>query len=132
MTPTNELARLKMNQMIERQKAQSGLGAPVNYNAIGNVVQTSGDINVQQKQRQQKDVAQLIEFKDQPLRQAIKDIAKQLNLNVIFDETFKEPVGNKFSISLQNTTLAKAFDYILLANKLAFRTARPPHDSHLL
>src|ERR1051325_8673555 len=62
--PTNELARLKMNQMIERQKAQSGVGAPVNYNAIGNVVQTGGDVTVAQKQRQQKDVVQTVEYRD--------------------------------------------------------------------
>ena len=116
--PTNEMARVKMNNMIERQKAQSGIGLPVNYNRIGNVVPTSGDVGIQQKPRS-KDAVQLFEYKDTPLKTVIIQTAKQLGLNVLFDDSFKEP-PTKFSISLQNVTVAKAFDYVLMSNKLIF------------
>jgi general secretion pathway protein D len=114
---TNEIARLKMAQMVEQQKIQAGLSAPVKYNQIGNFVPTSGEINTAQKPRP-KDVAQAVEFKDTSLKLAITSLAKQLGLNVLFDETFKD--NSKFSISLQNVTLPKALDFILLQSKNVF------------
>jgi hypothetical protein len=40
--PTNETTRIKMERMIEQQKAQAGLGAPSRYNPrTGNLVRVS-------------------------------------------------------------------------------------------
>jgi general secretion pathway protein D len=110
---TNELARVKMERMIEQQKGE----AP-SYNRIGNIVPTSGEITRPQRPRAPRDVVQNIEFKDTSLRLAITTIGRQLGLNVIFDDTFKD--NTRFSISLQNVTLAKALDLILIQNKFIF------------
>lgn len=114
--PTNEVARVKMVRMLEQQQAQSGLGEAASYNPrTGNLVPTSNEIRTPRRPAR-SEVTQRIDFKDASLRLVIETIARQLNLNVIFDESFKDT--NKYAISLTDVTLAKALDLILLQNKL--------------
>ena len=117
--PTNETARIKMARMIEQQKAQAGLGEPSHYNPrTGNIVQVSNEIRTPQPQSR-GDLLQQIKFKEgTSLKLVIANLAGQLNLNVLFDESFKDT--NKFSFSLTDVTVAKALDLLLLQNKLIF------------
>lgn len=114
--PTNEVARVKMVRMLEQQQAQAGWGEAASYNPrTGNLVATSNEIRTPRRPARSA-VAQRIDFKDASLKLVIETIARQLNLNVIFDESFKDT--NKYAISLTDVTLAKALDLILLQNKL--------------
>jgi len=117
---TNEVALVKMKRMIEMQKAASGMGETPKINPnTGSYLPTSGDIATPQPQRgRAKDLAAVINYREQPLKQVITNIAKQLNLNVIFDETFRDEP--KYSLDLQNTTLARALDFIFIQKKLTF------------
>ena len=117
--PANETTRIKMKRMIEQQKAQTGSGAPSRYNPRnGALVRISDEIRTPQPQSR-GDLLQQIKFKEgTSLKLVIANLASQLNLNVIFDESFKDT--NKFSFSLTDVTLAKALDLLLLQNKLIF------------
>src|SRR5262245_47675479 len=117
--PTNETTRIKMKRMIEQQKAQTGSGAPSRYNPrTGALVRVSDEIRTPQPQSR-GDLVQQIKFKEgTSLKLVIANLASQLNLNVIFDESFKDT--NKFSFTLTDVTIAKALDLLLLQNKLIF------------
>jgi general secretion pathway protein D len=117
--PTNETTRVKMKRMIEQQKAQTGSGAPSRYNPrTGAIVRVSDEIRTPQPQSR-GDLLQQIKFKEgTSLKLVIANLASRLNLNVIFDESFKDT--SKFSFTLTDVTLAKALDLLLLQNKLIF------------
>ena len=116
---TNEIAPIKMKRMIELQKAQAGLGEAPKTNAIGNIIPTSADISPSQKyQSRSKDIASTIYFKDTSLKSVILSLSKQLGLNIMFDETFRDQP--KYNLELQNTTHARALDFIFIQNKLTF------------
>ncbi len=116
---TNETARIKMARMLEQQRAQSGLGEPTRYNPRnGNLRPVSNEIRTPQTQPR-SDVLQRIEFNEgASLKLVILNLARQLNLNVVFDESFKDI--NKFSLSLGDVTTAKALDILLLQTKHIF------------
>ncbi|MGH9835868.1 MAG: hypothetical protein ACRD9Y_22845 [Blastocatellia bacterium] len=116
---TNETARIKMARMLEQQRAQSGLGEPTRYNPRnGNLAPVSNEIRTPQTQPR-SDVLQRIEFNEgASLKLVILNLARQLNLNVVFDESFKDI--NKFSLSLGEVTTAKAMDILLLQTKHIF------------
>jgi general secretion pathway protein D len=117
---TNEVAVVKMKRMIELQKAASGLSETPNINPrTGGYLPTSADIAPPKQQRgRAKDLAALVQYKDTPLKVVIQDIARKLSLNVIFDETFRDEP--KYNLELQNTTLARALDFIFIQKKLTF------------
>ena len=55
----------------------------------------------------------------------IKELARDLDLNVIFDtDTFRSP-GRKTNVELKNVTVPEALDYILLKEGLYFEEAGP-------
>ncbi len=116
----NEIAPIKMKRMIELQKAQAGLGEAPKYNAsTGNIIAASVDLTPAQKyQSRSKDVASVVKYEKTNLKLVIGSIAKQLGLNVIFDETVRDQPN--FSVEFQNTTLARALDFIFIQNKLTF------------
>lgn len=64
-----------------------------------------------------KEVKQTIIFHDQ-LRAVITQLAKQLGINVAFDQSVQD---RRVDVELQNITLAKALDTILLTNGLFFQ-----------
>lgn len=117
---TNEVMLVKMKRMLELQKAAAGLSESPKINPnTGSYLPTSADVAPPQQQRSRsKDLASTITYKDTPLKQVIQNIAKQLNLNVIFDETFRDEP--KYQLELQNTTLARALDFIFIQKKLTF------------
>ncbi len=115
----NETTRIKMARMIERQKWREGVSEPARYNPRnGNLSPVSNEIQAPYR-ASRGEVTQKVEFKEgTSLKLVITNLARQLDLNVIFDETFKEP--SKFSLSLNDVTLARALDLTLLQNKLIF------------
>lgn len=117
---TNEVMLIKMKRMLELQKAASGMGESPRINpSTGSYLPTSADVTPTQPQRpRSRDLATVIHYKDQPLKGVIQSIAKQLNLNVIFDETFRDEP--KYNLELQSTTLARALDFIFIQKKLTF------------
>ena len=117
---TNEIALVKMTRMFELQKAQSSGEAAPGYNVQnGNYIRTSADIATPQpRQSRSKDVASTVTYKDIPLKEVIKNIARQLDLNVMFDDSFRDVP--KFSLELRNTSLARALDLVMVQNKLIF------------
>lgn len=117
--PTNETSQAKMARMIEQQTAQISGVEPARYNPhTGNLMPVNNEIRTPHAPSRGETI-QRIEFKEATsLKLVIENLARQLNLNVIFDESFKD--NNKFSLSLNDITLAKALDLLLLQGKLIF------------
>ncbi len=114
--PTNELARVKMERASSALRPEAGERA--NYDPrTGNFVATGADIRLPQ-QADTSDLAQAVNFKDASLKQIIEQLAAQLNLNVLFDESFKN-IPN-FQFKLRDVTLARALDMLLLQTKHLF------------
>ena len=116
--PSNELARVKMQRMLDMQKARAEGTQQLSYNPhTGNVVPTSGDIRVANRPRV-GEVQKKIEIRDMSVKASIASLSRTLGLNVIFDETIVDT--KRFSIDLADVTYARAVDLIFLQNKLAF------------
>jgi len=116
---TNETARVKMMRMLEQQRAQEGLGKAAPYNPrTGNLVQSGNEIRTPPR-LSKDDLMHRIEYREgTSLKVVIENLARQLGLNVIFDESFKDVA--KYSLTLNDVTLAKVLDMVLLQNKLIF------------
>jgi general secretion pathway protein D len=115
---TNEMARLKMERMLERQRAQSGASEKSGSDpGAGNIVPASAEVVAPQRPRS-TDALQRLDYKDTSLKLVIRSLAQMLELNVMFDDSFKD--NEKFSVSLRDVTQAKALDLILIQNKLVF------------
>nr|MDQ3373795.1 hypothetical protein [Acidobacteriota bacterium] len=121
--PTNELAQSEMERMLRLQKSLEG---GENFDAKTN---SNGDVKLvptgYQKQNPQDDLVpqRLEKYQDVPfpggvdLQYLIKELAKNLDLNVLFDvESFRQ--DRKIKIELKNVTPAKALDYIFLQEGL--------------
>ena len=115
----NETMRIKMARMIEQQKAREGSSAPARYNPRnGNLAPVSNEIQTPYR-APKGDLLQKIEFSEgASLKLVIKNLARHLGLNVIFDESFKDI--SKFSFSLDNVTPARALDTLLLQTRNIF------------
>ena len=120
--PTNESMRVKMVRMLEQQKAQSSGGEAATYNPrTGNLIPTSNEIRTPARPNR-SEVLQKIEYKEgTSLKLVLDSMARLLNLNLVFDESVKDT--SKFSISLNEITLAKALDILMMQNKLIFELA---------
>jgi len=115
--PSNEVSKVKMQRMLDQQKAAAGGGEAAAYNAhTGNIQQTSGEVRVAYRPRF-GEIQKKIEIKDLSLKGSVASIGKTLGLNMIFDESVKEA---RFSIDLQDVSFARALDLIFLQNKLTF------------
>ncbi|MBA2605983.1 MAG: hypothetical protein H0U96_03825, partial [Acidobacteria bacterium] len=128
--PTNELAQSEMERMLRLQKSLEG---GENFDAKTN---SSGDVKLvptgYQKQDPRDDLVpqRLEKYQDVPfpggvdLQYLIKELAKNLDLNVLFDvESFRQ--DRKIKIELKNVTPAKALDYIFLQEGLFFQKVGP-------
>lgn len=142
----NEIARFKMERMLELQKAQaSGESDQFKYNIqTGSIKPVSNDIQIATKARSRGDVAQSINFKDTSFKVVVNSLSKQLGLNVVFDDTVKD--ADKVTIDLTDVTLAKALDIVLMQKKQTFEqvdrrtifiypdngTNRPRFEKHMI
>lgn len=130
--PTNELAKSEMERMVRLQKevleAGSGGGKDqtnkVKLVPTGYTAPAAAAVPVQIPQKLEK-------MRDIPfpsgvdLQFIIKELAKDLDLNVLFDvESFRTP-QRKTYIDLKNVTAARALDYIFLQEGLFFQKVGP-------
>ncbi len=128
--PVNELAKSEMERMMRlQQDVENGAntGSKKDNEGSQKFVKTGYDRqlppNVILPPRLEK-------LRDVPfpsgidLQFLIKELAKDLDLNVLFDsESFRSP--QKVSIELKNVTAAKALDYIFLQQNLFFQKVGP-------
>lgn len=110
----NEVARIKMERMLDQQKAIASGLEPINYNSSGNVRPTS-DVQIASRARN-RDLLTSINFNTK-FKSVVKTLCKQMDLNVLFDDQVKD---EQVDIELKDVTLAKALDQILLMKKYTF------------
>lgn len=116
--PGNEMSSLKMRSILELQKDQANGGGQLQYNPkTGNIKPISSEVTVATKPRS-RDLSQDIIFKDIEFKDCVKNLARNLDLNVLFDESVR--VNGKIQVELRGVTMAKAFDLILMQNKMTF------------
>ena len=117
--PTNELARTKMQRMTEQLQtpATTNASQPAFYPATGNVIATPADIRPAPPGKS-RDLAHTIQFAAANLRQVIEVMAEYLELNVLFDESFRNDTN--FRVKLHNVTMARALDLVLLQSHHLF------------
>src|SRR5499426_3108041 len=93
--PGNEIAKFKMDRMLELQKAQaSGSAEQVKYNVrTAAVTPVSNEIQLANKPRSKGDVLTTVKFTGTQLKSAIKTLTEPLKLNVVFDDSIRnDPV----------------------------------------
>ena len=127
--PVNELAKSEMARMIRMQQAvQKGEdpSAKTDENGKLKLVPTSystqtPDIQIPQRLEKMRDVP----FPGGvDLQYIVKELAKDLDLNVLFDAESRLE-NRKIRIELKNVTAAKALDYIFLQENLFFQKVGP-------
>jgi len=126
--PTNELAKAEMDRMVRMQKDALDAASGKKESANGvKVLPTSYGGNPGQQMPQK-----LEKLRDLPfaagvdLKFIIKELAKDLDLNVLFDgESLRGMGDKKISIDLKNVTAARALDYIFLQEGLFFQKVGP-------
>ena len=129
--PVNELAKSEMARMVRLQQEVVDGAKPENKTADNGkvkLVQTAYDA---QKAVPDGAVPQKLEVLRQvpfpggvDLQTIVKELAKDLDLNVLFD-TESRLETRKVRIDLKNVTAAKALDYIFLQENLFFQKVGP-------
>ena len=125
--PVNQLAVSEMERMVRLQEVKEGKTSPVvggdskpaQSDGAGTPAATStvrpADTFVSTKQEPQRVITW-----NNDLKQFIRTMCDQLNLNVIFDrQSFAQP--RNIDVSLREVTTAKALDYIFLQENLFFQ-----------
>lgn len=125
--PTNELAKYEMERMVRLQK-QVTEGTTADVNGQVKLVKTGltkADDTVPVQVPQKLEKLRDIPFPSGvPLQFIIKELARDLDLNVLFDvESFR--TDRKTNIDLKNVTAARALDYIFLQEGLFFQKVGP-------
>ncbi len=130
--PTNELAKSEMARMVRLQELANG-GSPAPDKSDDpnrpKMVPTgykgqNVPVVTQVPQRLEK-LRELPYPAGIDLITIVKDLARDLDLNVLFDaESFRTP-GRKTNIDLKNVTAARALDYIFLQEGLFFQKVGP-------
>jgi general secretion pathway protein D len=133
--PTNELAKGEMERALRLQRGIEGEETEEKKTDANGTVRLVPTSYQQSRQPQTTVVPQRIEkLRDVPfpngvnLQYIIKELAKDLDLNVLFDEqTFRQSGGQPrtIMIELKNVSAAKALDYIFLQTGLFFQKVGP-------
>lgn len=125
--PTNELAKSEMDRMVRLQKeVLEGTSSDKKVDSSGVKLVPTAYTPAAQPQLPQK----LEKLRDVPfpagidLQFIIKELAKDLDLNVLFD-TESRLETRKVKIELKNVTSAKALDYIFMQESLFFQKVGP-------
>ncbi len=115
--PVNELAKNEMERMQRLQAEQQDTKAETRVEAPAKI----------SPQLPQMEIINVGPYPGGIETQTlIKDLAKSLDLNVVFDgESFRAGTKNPISIELSNVTAAKALDYIFLQQNLFFQKVGP-------
>ena len=123
--PVNELAVSEMERMLRMQAVKEGRAVPNGTNGTtgtnglsdNNVIPTNGHAQDLGAPREQQ--LRIVDVKGD-LKQLIRSLAEQLNLNVIFDrQSFAQ--SRPVDISLKDVTTAQALDYLFLQEGLFFQ-----------
>lgn len=127
--PVNQLAISEMERMVRLQEvkegktspsmAGDGTSKPAQPDGAGTPAATSTARTPDTFVSTQQETPRVILFNGD-LKQFIRTMADQLNLNVIFDrQSFATP--RNIDVSLRDVTTAKAMDYIFLQENLFFQ-----------
>ncbi len=121
--PVNELAVSEMERMLRLQAVKEGRSVP-NGSKPGETTSEGGTITPASSQAQdlvtpREQQLRIVDVKGD-LKQLIRSLADQLNLNVIFDrQSFAQ--SRPVDISLKDVTTAQALDYLFLQEGLFFQ-----------
>jgi general secretion pathway protein D len=128
--PTNELAKSEMERMLRlQQSVENGNNPDAEKNANGTVKLVPTGFQKQNPQdnfvpQKMEKLQSVIYPSPYDLQTAIRDLAKDLDLNVLFDVESRLE-SRKIKIELKNVTAAKALDYIFLQENLFFQKVGP-------
>ncbi len=120
--PVNELAVSEMERMLRMQAVKEGRALP-NGTAIenGNGTPSNGTTGngTQELLSPREQQLRIVDVKGD-LKQLIRSLASELELNVIFDrQSFTQ--SRQIDINLKNVTTAQALDYVFLQEGLFFQ-----------
>ena len=110
----NEVARIKMERMLDQQKAVASGFEPVPITNSGNAKPPS-IVQVKDTPRD-RDALTYVNFNSK-FKTVAKTLGKSLGLNVIFDKDVKD---DPVDIELTDTTQARAFDHVMMMTKHTF------------
>jgi general secretion pathway protein D len=119
--PVNELAVSEMERMLRLQAVKEGRAVPSSKNgetlSEGTITPASAQAQDLATPREQQ--LRVVDVKGD-LKQLIRSLADQLNLNVIFDrQSFAQ--SRPVDINLKDVTTAQALDYLFLQEGLFFQ-----------
>jgi general secretion pathway protein D len=119
--PVNELAVSEMERMLRLQAVKEGRanpnGTPKESSEGGTFTPAKGEAQDLGTPREQQ--LRVVDVKGD-LKQLIRNLAEQLNLNVIFDrQSFAQ--SRQVDINLKDVTTAQALDYLFLQEGLFFQ-----------
>ncbi len=124
--PTNELAKTEMDRMVRMQKSVTDPDIDPKTGSVKIVptayVNAKGEPQMPQKLEKLRDVSFPTGI---DLQVIIKELAKDLDLNVLFDRESFQAAGRKTFIDLKGVTPARALDYIFLQEGLFFQKVGP-------
>jgi general secretion pathway protein D len=129
--PTNELAKSEMERMVRLQKDANESTTPADKKESANSVSMVPTGYVKPVSTMPAMPQKLEKLRDLPfasgvdLKFIIKELAKDLDLNVLFDTESFRGSDRKVSIDLRNVTAARALDYIFLQEGLFFQKVGP-------
>lgn len=135
---TNQLAKDLAERALNLQRQVEGIvplrTTPTPYGALPPVPHPLSVVTDQGQEpptadrepRTRDKVRETIIFRNQELEDIIRNLAQQIELNVVFDSQFR---SRKISYELRNVTLAQALDTILVSNGLFFE---PLNDNTLV
>src|SRR4026209_88806 len=120
--PVNELAVSEMERMLRLQAVKNGRanpnGSPKESSEGGTFTPAKAD-SAQDLATPREQQLRVIDVKGD-LKQLIRNLAEQLNLNVIFDrQSFAQ--SRQVDINLKDVTTAQALDYLFLQEALFFQ-----------
>jgi len=127
--PVNQLAVSEMERMLRLEQVKQGnaQAASGDGNPKTDTITNDGTPNqpasarpAEQDPGQKPEVTRVINFNGVDLKTVIKQLAADLDLNVMFDrQSFAQP--KPIDVNLRNVTAAKALDYIFLQENLFFQ-----------
>jgi len=127
--PVNQLAVSEMERMLRLEQVKQGLvvsntsnGTPKTDDSLGGGTPTQPTTTRDQEQEltAKPEVQRTINFNGVDIKNVIKSLASDLNLNVMFDrQSFAQP--RPVDLNLQKVTTAKALDLLFLQENLFFQ-----------
>lgn len=129
--PVNQLAVSEMERMLRLEQVKQGLivsntstandANPKTDDSLGGGTPSQPPTRVQETEIQPKpEVQRTINFNGVDIKSVIKQLALDLNLNVMFDrQSFAQP--RPVDLNLQNVSTAKALDLLFLQENLFFQ-----------